>query len=839
MHAPVLRRAVGRRGAFLQPHPPRLAGLLPPARLAEPRPPARLALLRPPARWAALLPVLLATAGLWPAAPARAVEERNPFHAVLPPTQPYDPNARLILDPRDGSVLQEMPDRITINFRRFEFGLDPSSLELWIDQQEFTEQLHFWTDQAWLDLQQQPAGAPQLKLGPGQHFILARIRDVAGSYWNSISSIALYPYPCPGGCPWPFAPTTQPNAVSNLMEDWQDFNGTPYFHSGVDIRVPAGTPVHSCTDGTVVKVDNYSGGSSLYWEVAVQDPVGYIWQYHHLEGASIAVSEGALVVQGQVLGNVVTWSTAMNGFTYNHMHLNVVRWFGPGAIPGPYVDGFEHYNPLRFLIKGTPDAVFPQQFNVWFADNESNSPFAADSDAGDPTLDGHVDVIAKLRDRRDVLSPANGQPYELGIYKLAWQAEPIDTPCGVGSVPRTTLATFNSMPGGTVVADQEAILLKIYKQFLNTGGSFTASKYDYTTQQYFYTLTNTHNGVPDDVGGFWETNRTTALGGYYPDGLYALTLYARDYYGNETATTTNVRLNNRLGYSGICADIVLGPAWVNPMDLVTTTGEVAEFLPPFVPVTFGPMHEGSAHAVVGFQGWPVWNFDLPNRQIRVAVGLLQGHVADVEFVPLLGDVIMDIDAEVQVMPLGPAQTGQVAFSPFVPSSNPARLRLSTRLARDPWTGQALVGRPARLGEVTHDMVLTKQINVLNEAMLLRSVGPGGGCIVWRLSTTATPGASPTPVARPTIALSAYPNPFNPRVTVKVDLGSAAIVAVDVLDARGRRVRQLHSGRLPAGASELTWDGRDALGRPQAAGVYFVRVSGENGLDAVQKVAMVK
>ena len=43
--------------------------------------------------------------------------------------------------------------------------------------------------------------------------------------------------------------------------------------------------------------------------------------------------------------------------------------------------------------------------------------------------------------------------------------------------------------------------------------------------------------------------------------------------------------------------------------------------------------------------------------------------------------------------------------------------------------------------------------------------------------------------------------------------------IAVLDASGRLVRRLD---VPRGATARTWDGRDAEGRPAAAGVYLAR-----------------
>lgn len=85
------------------------------------------------------------------------------------------------------------------------------------------------------------------------------------------------------------------------------------------------------------------------------------------------------------------------------------------------------------------------------------------------------------------------------------------------------------------------------------------------------------------------------------------------------------------------------------------------------------------------------------------------------------------------------------------------------------------------------------------------------------------GVSSAPEAA-TLAVSAYPNPFNPRTTIALELPRATDVAVVIHDARGRRLLELHTGPLAAGRHELTWDGRDTTGRAAAAGVYLYSVT---------------
>ena len=61
-----------------------------------------------------------------------------------------------------------------------------------------------------------------------------------------------------------------------------------------------------------------------------------------------------------------------------------------------------------------------------------------------------------------------------------------------------------------------------------------------------------------------------------------------------------------------------------------------------------------------------------------------------------------------------------------------------------------------------------------------------------------------------------------QVRVSLDLPAPAVARVEIYDARGARVRELHRGVLEAGARVLVWDGRDTIGRAVASGVYFVR-----------------
>jgi flagellar hook assembly protein FlgD len=75
-----------------------------------------------------------------------------------------------------------------------------------------------------------------------------------------------------------------------------------------------------------------------------------------------------------------------------------------------------------------------------------------------------------------------------------------------------------------------------------------------------------------------------------------------------------------------------------------------------------------------------------------------------------------------------------------------------------------------------------------------------------------------------VAVTVHPttNPFGRETGLRFALPRATEVRVEIFDARGRRVAQLHDGPLDAGPRTLAWDGRDGDGREVPSGVYLYR-----------------
>lgn len=85
---------------------------------------------------------------------------------------------------------------------------------------------------------------------------------------------------------------------------------------------------------------------------------------------------------------------------------------------------------------------------------------------------------------------------------------------------------------------------------------------------------------------------------------------------------------------------------------------------------------------------------------------------------------------------------------------------------------------------------------------------------------------------------AYPNPFNPRVQLRIFLPGAAEAAVQIHDLAGRRVKEFGQTQVENQWLELQWNGNDDAGRALPSGTYLVQVSGVD-FQGVAKVTLLR
>jgi Secretion system C-terminal sorting domain len=99
-------------------------------------------------------------------------------------------------------------------------------------------------------------------------------------------------------------------------------------------------------------------------------------------------------------------------------------------------------------------------------------------------------------------------------------------------------------------------------------------------------------------------------------------------------------------------------------------------------------------------------------------------------------------------------------------------------------------------------------------------------------TSGDAGAVATPTQFEMV--TAFPNPFNPRTALTINLPDAAELSVKVFNVAGQQVAVLANGQFNAGNHALTFD---ASG--MASGLYLVRATMPGQLDQVQKVMLVR
>jgi len=127
--------------------------------------------------------------------------------------------------------------------------------------------------------------------------------------------------------PEPSASITQPFGPSQLWFE-PPFNGSPHFHTGIDLAAPQGTQVLAADDGVVALVGSGTTGYGNY--VVIAHAGGFTTLYGHLEAA--VVHPGDKITQGQVIG----FEGSTGNSTGPHCHFEL-RINGVPQDPAPYL----------------------------------------------------------------------------------------------------------------------------------------------------------------------------------------------------------------------------------------------------------------------------------------------------------------------------------------------------------------------------------------------------------------------------------------------------------------------------------------------------------------------
>jgi hypothetical protein len=70
----------------------------------------------------------------------------------------------------------------------------------------------------------------------------------------------------------------------------------------------------------------------------------------------------------------------------------------------------------------------------------------------------------------------------------------------------------------------------------------------------------------------------------------------------------------------------------------------------------------------------------------------------------------------------------------------------------------------------------------------------------------------------------YPNPFNPRTTIRYSVKEATPVTIGIYNVKGQLVKTLVSEDKAAGNHSIAWDGVDNNNQAVSSGVYFYKMN---------------
>ncbi len=75
-----------------------------------------------------------------------------------------------------------------------------------------------------------------------------------------------------------------------------------------------------------------------------------------------------------------------------------------------------------------------------------------------------------------------------------------------------------------------------------------------------------------------------------------------------------------------------------------------------------------------------------------------------------------------------------------------------------------------------------------------------------------------------IALSNYPNPFNPETTISFTLNKASQVKLDVFNILGQHITTLVNEYQTSGNHTVVWNGKDKNNNNLSSGIYFYKLT---------------
>lgn len=331
--------------------------------------------------------------------------------------------------------------------------------------------------------------------------------------------------------------------VGGHFYDYQNYQGVPYFHGGLDLCAPAGTEVFTPVSGKVSVSDykiNASAkphqfvyerktfrkgevSSTRYLEVAIKTEAGQTWMFRHIEPYSVpddlfeAAKNGKTIAAGSKIGKVSPWILPVlpEKRIYDHIHLEILDSDG------------SFLNPAH-LVKITKDYYPPVIQSIYAARHGSEEAQILDSN--NKTLSGKIDLIFGVNDRM------NQAAYQHSIYQVVWNLEKFIP----GSSEKETLVNsretfrFDRLP---IKGDRTQLSTVIYRDSVRVGSTRIQANGNHGPRFFLVNLTCGTTSSDYSAEKCLDTTE-------FPNGRYLLTISAFDGAGNNRRKTVEFNIRN-------------------------------------------------------------------------------------------------------------------------------------------------------------------------------------------------------------------------------------------------------------------------------------------------------
>jgi hypothetical protein len=314
-----------------------------------------------------------------------------------------------------------------------------------------------------------------------------------------------------------------------------------YLHDAWDLVLPNGTPIYAVTAGTVVA---HMTGNPFYETMIIEDAdkPGYAWGYTHVHHWKARL--GDRVHQGTELG-------AVNFQGLEDIHLARYklmpggRWNDMSSIEVLHPDGYFHYID-------TKPPVFEGRFR--YVRNMTDSPFTPAADDVPAVVRGDVDIVVGLRDPGEWTE--SRVPYagiaNFGGAQAVTRIE-YDIANEAGDILLSALA-FDLSLIRIVRPNAESRAMQLLTLFQHYESALPRPPAGWATPRFnFYVITNSHGAertepyrlASGDVEHAWQTAARRPDGSpRFPNGIYTVTIRARDSAGNSSSRSEPVRVDN-------------------------------------------------------------------------------------------------------------------------------------------------------------------------------------------------------------------------------------------------------------------------------------------------------